>query len=374
MDLLPEELLIEIIFLLEVEDIIMLNQSSKHLNNLSNQNIIKDDILTRFPNDTIVLSDFSLKQLHFYSKIYKLKRKMDIRVSENYNNEPCILSSLTVCYGNHLYILLDNIITKLNRNNINKIITVNYTDYDDESENLSILLTDDGKLYYVENEFTLYNLNNLELNNSIETPDKVIDIYALDDMVVIITKNGLYLNWHQKTLSKNFKTLKLIRSDGYYYLTDEGEVYILDNIDIDSSSNSEILVNNKFQQSDIKYNFRKLRELPKIKQTSRNFLLSNDDIIYYRSPYDEETTESHSLNNIIQISQFFSLNNNGKVMYYNHELVNLTNVIEINNWGNVLYCLNNKMQLYIVKYDDYNLYNELIIYDLNVQLFNNVID
>jgi len=75
MEDLNDDIWFEIILLLELKDIISLNECSKYFNISCNSNILRNKLYQRFENDILILDDFSLKELEFYSTLFRCTSK-----------------------------------------------------------------------------------------------------------------------------------------------------------------------------------------------------------------------------------------------------------------------------------------------------------
>lgn len=162
METLNDDICIELILLLDINNIITLSEFSKYFYELCNSKTLRSKLYGRFDNDTLILDDFSLKELEFYSKIYLLKNRMnfEINFTTNLHEPDFCLNGSNLFLKNKCFTIVNNEVVKLKRENINKIVKFKKNTY---------LLTDEGQLFKNDQLFNH--------NNKLLVSEKIIDIY-----------------------------------------------------------------------------------------------------------------------------------------------------------------------------------------------------
>lgn len=333
LDKIPEEIIIEILYNINIDYIEEFLTVSKYFYKLCHSRDFKNKLK---PNDPMDFTEFSLKELIFYSKLYK--KKMNLCTGGDYY-------CLHIHIDNNIFTFENNKITKNLRNNINEKVTMdNYSGGDEFIDNV---LTNEGKIECLYNTYNAVALRGLT--------DKVVNIYPYNDSLNIITKNGKYFKWEDDRLHR-VNNFRVIQNDGNLYLTDKYEVYSLGY----SYSNCRYKPNiissvdtykcekgcpGKFTPN-TDYEFIKVVGLPKIKQINGKRVLSFDNKVYEINR-DLTFKLIEGLKNIIQLSSHAVLDADGNVFDCHGDKINLSNIVEICSDNNNIYALDkNKLHVY----------------------------
>lgn len=344
----PKEIIFEILQNSDIYDIEATCKISKEINLVCQSQEGKNLIISKFGGDSLDVSNYTFKELLFYSKILPFKIKIKI-----WDEIP--------------YMYLDGKVYKFHRdgaseqnarNDINQILQ-----YDDTS---IAILTNDGKVY-IPNSIT-------RKPEELNLPEKVVGIFSGKSNLIsfdIITLTGKVYKWFNNNVVKINGTKNIIQKNSNLYLNDQGELY-----------------------SKLGDKFIRLNNLPKIKQlTNEGFILSTNGEIYkidlinldIKIYNDKETKNvkqivfceaSYSPFHKSYYTRLLILYNDNKVSfltfyykirgkYFPHRLEvdnikELSNIIEIESSNKTYTALNNDNKLYI-KYDNVK---DFVIFDL----------
>ena len=325
-DILYEEILIEVLIQLQTADIINFSLTGKYAYNLICSKTFRNKLSEQFCNDSLDLSSFSLKQLYLYSKVYPLKKKMNLlREDDRY--------ILNIKHNDYFIKLTEKGIKQYNIKNFNKIITMECCtgghDYVD------IILTNDGKIY--ENCISKY--------DQICIPDFVIDITHDFITLNIITKNGKYYNWqpgfqHDGSYGqlKEYTSINIIQKFGNLYLTDNNKIYTsvcsddckkktINDIKHDKINNISIGIVDNMDLYELNTCHIKIKSLLSTFSNNLYFCLSTDNKIYRMTP--KSATLSYA-RNVKDVSNFNYLDYNGDVFNNcNLQIKELSSIKEI---------------------------------------------
>lgn len=392
---LPPELLIEIISNMSFEEISLICQSSKDLNNICQSLAFKNMIIFRL-NDTFDLSDFSYTTLLFYAKVFKIKNKMSVWMKrDDYHVVQQILNINT----NHSYKLINNKLEKLPPMGIDPDdkdlfhMHVNYITYNKELsflQNNKLIKEGKSKSHKI---ITVgkYNITTLTPTDVILTnggeiytgeylyfidDEKAIDISLVSkDKISIISSQGKCYVLSFEMLSGpvlilytglNYIIQHIIIDQTHLFLTVQGDVYTTQyhptytytnyNKDyIRETKYADIIgsYNNKyFSKNQAPIYYYKL-ELPKVIQmTSNGHLLTENGSVYKIDEQNHITVELISSSN--QIKKIFPYFNDYVYIDEDHNLfdsdlnqLDFKNVIEVISGNDELYILDDqKINIY----------------------------
>jgi len=348
--ILAEDIWIEIISLLTITDIISLSECSKYFSRLCNSKIIRNNLLNRFPDDTLELDDFTLKELEFYSKVYPSKRRLHLnKIADEYDDG---IMNPDIYIDDNIYSLSDDneLVFKQFRDNINRRVLFEYEHiylYNDG------IVSDEDALIY----------------------EKVINIDICNGDVIIICRDGKYLTWNNGVL-KYIEGINIIQTGSDLLLSSNNEVYmkcennhdiicpikIFDPIRREFRNHRDFLKLCKISKldkigNDEYYIFPKTSDLgditlPKIKQIYDNRLLTFDGIIYYTEMCANDQLGiwiQASEQKSIYISSSYDIDINNNVVDKDFKL---NNIIDICDHNERIYALDKDFKLHIINEDE----------------------
>jgi hypothetical protein len=295
LEYLPDEKIIDILDVSDFDDITILCNTSKLLNNICNSYIGTQEMRDKFPKDSLDISKFTISELAYYSKILPLKKKIGI-------------------LGNEVDVLLNDKLFIINT-------LSNIPHKEDFAVNQVIFYLDPNskKRHYLALTFNGILISDEDIKMNLNISEKVICISGpYNDNITIFTSTGksYLLSLKNYTISK-IGIRNIIQMEGQYILTGNGDLYIMSDdgyLNFYKQGHSRIKLTELGEISKNK-KFLKLPKLPKdikiVQITATGFFLTDKGTIYVLN-FDEIPLKGYNwetlsfalgeLNNIIKIS------------------------------------------------------------------------
>lgn len=356
----PPEIFIELINNMNYNSIKRTCNTSNSMKKLCQTKDVKDILINKFMKDSLDTSKFTKDQLEFYEKVKPLKRRMCL--SRNVNGDKV----LNIVYNKLLFALTLNKSLTSKESNINEISNrekIKYVENKNIFVDFNVILDNTGKVYINESEDELKDELIPILTEAISISKDQYTDQSFSIINIITSKKECYI-WSAGSIFKIILPFNIIQRCNYFYLTDEGEVYMRHNVhtrvnNIVAVTGNDIhfkdgKLNNKYN---LMHYYYKINGLPHIKQiTSTGGVLSTSGDVYNINWTDLSVNKMVSHSNIIQICEDkqykYCLDNKGNISNYFggsgtfQNFITSQNIIEILIDNMTLYALDDKMKLY----------------------------